>query len=152
LVDEWVARNYSVVFKTAITFSHQKAEPVIDLWEPLVQLVKQLGIFLGLVLQLVFSWSLLIVWVAWWLWGVNWRKVWPVLAQGAWVPVVLLTIVAALVWSELAPGSSFLWRLADTMLLVAVALFCGWLQGVMGWTPAEIDLEPAAPVAAHEHH
>jgi hypothetical protein len=131
-----------------------------DLWEPFVQLVNQLGIFLGLLLQHVFRWSLVIAWVAWWLWGVNWKRTWPVLAQGAWVPVVLVTITAAFVWSEIEPGSctclgvvtvpNFWWQLGDCGLLVGIALFCGWLQGVFGWTPAEIELEPpAAP--AHEH-
>jgi hypothetical protein len=33
-----------------------------------------------------------------------------------------------------------------------LTLFCGWLQGVLGWTPPEIELEPpAAPVGHHDH-
>jgi len=136
---------------------------VSEFWDPFVQLLTQLGILLGLLLQLAFRWSLVIAWVAWWLWGVNWKKAWPVLAQGAWVPVVLVSVVVAFVWSQVDPSSctclgfvtvpNFWWQLGGVSLLVAVALLCGWLQDIFGWTPAEIDLEPpAAPAHEHGHH
>jgi hypothetical protein len=35
-------------------------------------------------------------------------------------------------------------------MLAAIALFCGWLQGVFQWAPADVDLSP--PVHAHEAH
>jgi hypothetical protein len=133
---------------------------VSELWESLVQLFAQLGVFLGLLLQLLASWSLVIVWIAWWLWGVNWKKAWPVLAQGAWAGVLLIGVVVTLAWSQIAPSSctllrifvvpNFWWQLGAVAGLIAIALFCGWLQGVMGWTPAEISLEPPA-AASHEH-
>jgi hypothetical protein len=101
---------------------------------------------------------LLLVWVAWWLWAVTWKKAWPALAQGGWAPLVLLMVMVALVWSRLAPSdcrclgfvtvANFWWQLGEVGVFVAVALFCGWLQGYYGWTPPEIDLE--AP--AHEDH
>ena len=107
-------------------------------------------------------WLLLIAWLAWWLWGVNWKNAWTVLAQGAWLPVLLLMIVSALVWSQIAPSdcsclgfvrvANFWWQLGGVGLLVAVTLFCGWLQGVLGWTPSEISLEPPpAPALEHGH-
>jgi hypothetical protein len=107
-------------------------------------------------------WLLLIPWVAWWLWGVNRKQTWAVLAQGAWLPVLLLMIVSALVWAEIRPSEctclgfvtvpNFWWQLGGVSLLVAVTLLCGWLQGVYGWTPAEISLEPPeAPAMEHEH-
>jgi hypothetical protein len=99
----------------------------------------------------------LVLWVIWWLWGVNWKKAWPVLAQGGWVPVLLLMAVAALAWAQLEPRAYVLaggwtiangwWQLVGVSLLVAVALFCGFVQGYFNWTPQEIDLAP--PAAAH---
>jgi hypothetical protein len=105
----------------------------------------------------------LIAWVAWWLWGVNWKKTWRVLGDGAWAPLLLMMLMVALVWSRLDPADcsclhlftvpTFWWQLGQVSLLVAVAFLCGWLQGVFGWTPEEINLEP--PVHAgydHGHH
>lgn len=112
------------------------------------------------------QWLLLIVWIAWWLWGVNWNKVWPILNRGGWIPLGLLTVVAALVWSQIAPATgtlfgqtdlpNFWWQLGNVILIVGLALFCGWVQGSLGWTPADISLEPpAAPAHGHNgvaHH
>jgi hypothetical protein len=99
-----------------------------------------------------------VLWCAWWLGCVNWKKTWPTLAGGGWLPVVLLTFIAALAWSSIAPASgrwlgvavpNFLWQLAAVGLLAAVALLCGWVQGQLGWTPAEVSFEP--PAAGHGH-
>ena len=42
------------------------------------------------------------LWCVWWLFCVNWKKTWPVLSQGGWMPVVLLMVVTALAWSHLS--------------------------------------------------
>jgi hypothetical protein len=139
---------------------------VAELWERLGHLLLELFATLGQILAGLGAafplWPLLIVWVAWWLLAVNWRKTWPVLAQGGWAPVVLLVLMAALVWSRLAPAEwplapsavvpNFWWQLVFVSLLAASALFLGWVQGVFGWCPAEINLEPpAVPAGAHDH-
>jgi hypothetical protein len=95
----------------------------------------------------------ILLWSIWWLWAVNWTKAWEALAQGAWVGVVLLVLLASMVWSHIdqsawnVPGIGSVpssWAcLGCVSALTALALFCGWLQGIMGWTPAEIELEPA---------
>ena len=132
-------------------------------WQSLLQLVTILGTLLGALVQFLLQWSLLIAWLAWWLVGVNWKKTWAALAQGAWAPVVLLMITAALVWSRLAPSPcdclgfvsvpNFWWQLGGVGLLAALTLLCGWLQGVFRWTPAEINLEPPAHAEhRHGHH
>ena len=128
---------------------------LLEIFNLLGDLLKPLVVFLG-------QWLLLIAWLAWWLWAVDWRKVWPVLAQGAWLPAVLLMLLASLVWAEMAPSDcdclgfvtvpNFWWQLGDVSLLVAVTLFCGWLQGVFGWAPAEVELEPQPEAAGHGHH
>jgi hypothetical protein len=128
----------------------------VELGQTLWQLVDALWNLLIVLGGAIMHWSLLIAWLAWWLGAVNWSKLWPVLARGAWAPVVLLSIVGALVWSQISPSEwgglpNFWWQLGGVGLLVAVAFLCGWLQGVFGWTPAEINLHP--PVATvHVHH
>jgi hypothetical protein len=105
------------------------------------------------VLQVLIPFGL---WCAWWLWGVNWKKTWPVLAAGGWAPALLLMAVATLVWSRVDPEPwsgvpNVWWQLGSVCALVAVALFCGWLQGYFGWTPHEISLEPPAEHDGHGH-
>jgi hypothetical protein len=133
-----------------------------ELWRLLTNLV---GDFLYLAVFLIsraLSWSLVIAWFAWWSWGVNWKKTWPVLKGGAWVVVVLAMITGALVWSQIAPSEwtglefitipNFWWQLVAMALLTALTLFCGWLQGVLGWTPAEVELDsPQRFAADHDH-
>ena len=133
------------------------SELLLNLWNLLVAFG---GVLLNL-LALALRWSLLLAWVAWWLWGVNWRRAWAYLAVGGWVPVALLAVVAALVWSRIAPGpydrleyltiANFWWQLGAVGLLAGLALFCGWVQGVLGWTPAEIDLDPPHDDTTHGH-
>lgn len=135
-----------------------------ELWQALVQIGEGLWQLLAALVQLTLSWSLLIAWFGWWLLGVNWKHAWPVLAQGGWVVVVLMTVASALAWSQLEPADchclqfvtlpNFWWQLGGVSLLVSLTLFCGWLQGVIGWTPTEVPLaEPEAPGEGHgEHH
>jgi hypothetical protein len=108
------------------------------------------------------NWLLLIPWLAWWLCGVNWKNAWAVLAEGAWLPVFLILVVAALVWSEIAPSDctclgfvivpNFWWQLGGVSLLAAVTLLCGWLQGIFGWTPVEVSLEPPVEPSLEQGH
>jgi hypothetical protein len=83
------------------------------------------------------------LWVVWWLWAVNWQRLWPVLARGAWAPAVLLLLMSTVVWSRLVPGH-FAWQLGMVAALACLALFCGWLQGRLHWTPREVSVEPPA--------
>ncbi|GIW83100.1 MAG: hypothetical protein KatS3mg105_4907 [Gemmatales bacterium] len=101
-------------------------------------------------------------WIAWWLWGVNWNRAWGILQNGGWVPVVLLLVIAAAAWSQMAPAEctclgfmtipNFWWQLCSVALLFFLALCCGWLQAYFGWTPEEVELNPPAAGAAHAHH
>jgi hypothetical protein len=105
-------------------------------------------------------------WCVWFHCGVNWKRAWPALAEGGWVPVLLLMAVATLAWSRVQPEpytffgavtvANVWWQLICVSALVAVALLCGWLQGYFGWTPPEINLEPPAHAdeghGGHAHH
>src|SRR4051794_24244956 len=102
-----------------------------------------------------------LIWCAWWLWAVDWRKAWPMLARGGWAPVVLLMLLSAYTWSRIAPGEcaycqlpNFWSQLGSVSALTALALFCGWIQGLLGWAPPEISLDPpgAGMTHAHGHH
>jgi hypothetical protein len=103
---------------------------------------------------------LLLVWVAWWLLAVNWRKAWPMLADGGWAPALLLIIIASMAWAMIDARScnclGFVvvpngwWQLGYISTLAALALMCGWVQGYFEWTPPEISVEP--PPAEHIHH
>jgi hypothetical protein len=102
-----------------------------------------------------------LVWCAFWLWAVNWAKAWKVLGAGGWAPLVLLVLVGTAAWSEVVPARynflglaampSFVWQLGLVLLFVALALFCGWLQGYFGIRPAEIEVEPPPVDHGHAH-
>lgn len=107
--------------------------------------------------------TLLLPWALWcicWLFAVNWRKAWPMLAEGGWAPVVLLMIVTSFAWSMIDARPCHClgfvvvpngwWQLGYVGTLGALALFCGWLQGYFAWTPLEISVEP--PTTSHDHH
>lgn len=101
------------------------------------------------------------LWVIWWLWAVNWQKLAPVLRTGAWAPILLLMLIAASVWSRIQPSEctclgfvtlpNFWWQLGTVIGLALVALFCGWLQGIQGWRPQEVSVEPAPLRHGHDH-
>ena len=132
----------------------------MEIGQTLWQLVIDLGTLGVELLALALRWGVVLGWLAWWLWGVNWKKLWPVLAQGAWLPLLLLMVLAAMTWSRLDPVAcnclgfmtlpNFWWQFLGVSLLIALTLMCGWLQGLFGWEPAEINLEPPV-AAAHEH-
>ncbi len=105
-----------------------------------------------------------LLWCAFWLWAVNWKKAWPVLRQGGWAPLVLLIVMAAVVWSRIQRTDwplfegvtlpNFWWQFAGVLFLTALAFFSGWLQGVLHQTPFEVAVEPppAEPGHHHGHH
>ncbi len=128
-----------------------------DTWEGLgQQLLLILSRILEKLIQDALGWSLVIAWLAWCLFGINWKKAWGVLAQGAWAPLVLAMVLVALAWSQMTPATpQFWWKLIQVCLVVAASFFCGWVQGYFHWEPAEISLEPplhAANVQGHGHH
>jgi hypothetical protein len=131
----------------------------------LVNALQQVGVdlinVLSILARLAAPWWPVLVWIAFWLWVVDWRKLWPRLAEGAWAPLTLLGIMVALMWSSLLPApyvvgdlilASFWWQLLAVALLICSALFFGWLQGVLAWHPLEIAIEaPSSGGNGHDH-
>jgi hypothetical protein len=133
-------------------------------------MLESLALFLEIILQLLALLAQvavlllpvlpLILWCVWWLLCVNWKKAWPILAAGGWVPIILLVLMSSLVWSRLYPTCDclgfplpvFLWQLVSVTILVLLALFCGWVQGRLGWTPAEVHFDPPPPEHGHHGH
>ena len=101
-----------------------------------------------------------LLWMAFWLFAINWKKMWAVLAAGAWLPLVLLGLMSAVVWSRISPTPcsclgfvtlpNMLWQLGAVTGLIGLALFSGWLQEQLGYAPHETSVEPAP--AGHGHH
>jgi hypothetical protein len=133
-----------------------------------VEIVSEFSDWLKNVCGVLLSLLPLALWIIWWLLAVNWKKAWVVLAQGAWIAVLLLMVLSALVWSHIDEDglpvggagtiSALWWRVACVCGLALLALFCGWLQGALNLTPTEIELEPAEALGdghgnhGHGHH
>ncbi len=100
------------------------------------------------------------IWMLFCLFAINWKKMWPKLAEGAWVPVLLLLVLVALVCSQIRASDAvllgvitignFWWQLLAAMLLAALALFAGWVQDRYGLAPFEYAVAP--PAHGHDHH
>jgi hypothetical protein len=141
--------------------STARAKTMTELSNILQQLGADLINLFTILARLAAPWWPVLVWVAFWLWAVDWRKLWPRLAEGAWAPLTLIGIMVALIWSSLSPEPYsiggvelvvFWWQLLAVATLISSALFFGWLQCVAGWYPAEIAIEaPATGGHGHDH-
>jgi len=128
----------------------------MEFFEQLWLLILTLGRLIVLLAWTALLWAPLILWVAWWLWAVDWRKFWPTLAEGGWAPVVLLAIIIAMGLTFVVPAPQAVagvdlpspwWQLGAVGLGLAVMFLCGWLQGAFGWHPPV----PAPAPADHGH-
>ena len=133
----------------------------MNILQILWQLVLAGGQLLVETFSLALQWLPLIAWVAWWTFGVNWRKTREALKQGAWAPLVLLMLLVALVWSQLAPSSwswqtitlpNFWWQLGVVTIIVGLTFLCGAVQDAAGWTPPEINLDPPTDSGVEHRH
>ena len=50
-----------------------------------------------------------VLWIVWWLFGVNWKRLWPFLSRGAWAPLVLLVLVCTQAWRWWCPAHAIAW-------------------------------------------
>lgn len=113
------------------------------------------------ILQFVLALVPWVLWTLFWLLAVDWKKLWPVLGQGAWAPVVLLILVSSMVWASIEPGPcdclgfvtvpAVWWHLGGVCALAGLAFIGGWLQGTWGLAPREIEIDPPASDDHHAH-
>jgi hypothetical protein len=68
--------------------------------------------------------------------------------------------MSALAWSAISPSSfhrlgfpvaNFWWQLGACTSLALVALFCGWVQDRMHWTPEAVSFDAPEHVGDHGH-
>ena len=84
-------------------------------------------------------WIPLVAWMAFWMFAVDWEKLYPVLfGRGGLFGVMLICLMAVLIWGEIAPGTHDLFGLTDVnnyigktvyvVMLVCITWLCGSLQ------------------------
>ncbi|MCS7015236.1 MAG: hypothetical protein RMJ19_11030 [Gemmatales bacterium] len=131
-----------------------------ELLQILLELAWNLARLVVVLAALTFRYALVVGWLAWWLWLVDWRRLWPALRQGAWVPLLLgLALISYITWllGVPIPGDKELGRFAPialTSALLTSVLLCGWVQTVFAWHPLAVSFEPAVSSAPAEgsHH
>jgi len=119
----------------------------------LKQLLLTLGTLVGELLGVFFYAALAIFWIMWATCALDWRKLWPLLREGAAVPLVMVAAAVAAVSGGVAPSDlslfgdavrvpNFVWQIGAAGLFLGVTLFCGWLQVRCGWFPQEVPVAP----------
>ena len=107
-------------------------------------------------LALIVPWTPLIAWVAFWLLAVNWEKLYPVLAKGGAIGVLLIGLMMVLVWGLIAPPeggvhhlfglkpSNFVGKTIWVTMLFTIMALCGSVQlsGACGSLVSFPDEEP----------
>lgn len=101
------------------------------------------------------------LWFIFCLFAINWRKMWPTLAEGAWAPLVLLIGLVAVVWSRIQPSHwtivpglaipNLWWQAIALSLIAGLGLFAGWLQIKYGLTPFDVPINVAVEHPGHGH-
>lgn len=97
------------------------------------------GVIIAL-LAVIVPWTPLIAWVGFWLLAVNWEKLYPVLAKGGIVGLVLIGLMMILVWGLIAPPldgkhyifglklSNFVGKTIWVTMLFTIMALCGSVQ------------------------
>jgi len=118
-------------------------------------------------LVLIVPWTPLIAWVAFWLFAVNWEKLYTVLAKGAVIGVLLIGLMAILVWGLVAPPadgvhhlfglqpSNFVGKTIYVTMLLTIMALCGSVQlsGACGtlFPEVEADEHDGDGHGSHDH-
>lgn len=121
------------------------------------------------VISLVAPWSPLIAWIGFWLLAVNWEKLYPVLARGAAVGVLLIGLMMILIWGLIAPPvdgvhhlfglntSNFVGKTVYVTALLTIAALCGSVQlsgacGPLAFFPEETPEDHHGGGHHDDHH
>jgi hypothetical protein len=114
-------------------------------------------------LAVVLPWTPLIAWIAFWLLAVNWEKLYPVLARGAIIGVLLIGLMMILVWGLIAPPddgvhhlfglnpSNFVGKTIYVTMLLTIMALCGSVQ-LSGACGSFCHFPEDEPEHAHDGH
>ncbi len=106
----------------------------------LFDLFQALWLVLVALLTILAPWTPLIAWLAFCLFAINWVRVWPDIARGGWIGLVLIGLVAAVVWAVIAPPaggshfffgltvSNFVGKLVYVTSILVMMFMCGSVQ------------------------
>jgi len=136
----------------------------MDVIQSLWQVIEAFAGLLLSILALLAPWTPLLLWIAFWLYAVNWRKLYPLLMQGGLIGVLLIAFLAILVWSSIAvptgDGMHHVYGLKVSNLvgktvyvssLLVIAFLCGTVQ-LSGTCGRLCRFEDAAPAVVHREH
>lgn len=133
-------------------------EVLLSIWNVVVAVA---NLLVELVL-FVAPWVPLLAWIAFWLFAVNWKKLYPILPNGGIIGVILTGLMAILVWSVIAEpvgGVHHLYGLKVTNVygklmyvtsLFVIAALCGSVQ-LSGTCGRLCEFKEAEP-QTHDHH
>ncbi|MEX2286939.1 MAG: hypothetical protein WD648_07615 [Planctomycetaceae bacterium] len=112
------------------------------------QLIAVLWDLLTIVAGLALPYLPLVAWVVFWLFAVDWVRLWQILRwrSGGWVGLVLIGLLAVLVWGTVSPPeagthsflglsvSNYVGKTAYVTMLFCIMLLCGSIQlsGLLG--------------------
>jgi hypothetical protein len=140
-------------------------DAVLFLFQSLVNVFWSLVDVVVALLLVVLPWLPVLCWIGFWLFAVNWAKVFPVLWRGGFIGVLLLMFVAVLIWGSVAPPvdgkhvllqltvGNYFGKFVYVTMLTCIALLCGSVQlsGAFGRL-TEFPEEPAGDDHGHGHH
>jgi hypothetical protein len=126
-----------------------------------IQLLTALGGLIVALARVLYPFLPLVVWIAFWMFAVNWTKLRLVLLQGGWIGLALIGVVAVLVWGTVAPPPSgshhllgltlgnFVGKTVFVTTLICIMFLCGSVQlsGACGRL-CQFD-EPSADAGHH---
>ncbi|MEZ6144925.1 MAG: hypothetical protein R3B91_05700 [Planctomycetaceae bacterium] len=113
--------------------------------------------------QLILPLTPLLVWIAFWLLGVNWVKLREVLLKGGAIGVLLIMLMAIITWGVIVPPesgrhailglsvSNFVGKTVFVTALAVIALLCGSVQ-LAGLCGPLCNFEEEAPEAVDHAH
>lgn len=137
-----------------------------------MELLQNIGQLLLVLWQIVISlgalivpWIPLLAWIGFWLFAVNWSKLYPILRSGGYIALILVALVMILVWGSIAPPdsgshyllgltlSNFAGKTVYVTSLFCIMLLCGSVQLAGCCQSCMTFQEPEeTPPTSHAHH
>lgn len=135
----------------------------MELVQSLLNVIMAITSFVMVLSKTLFPWLPLGLWIAFWLFAVNWRQLYPVLSRGACIGAGLLSLLIVFVWCTLAEPSGGTHHLAGLQVsnsvgkfvyvsnLIIIAMFCGSVQ-LAGTFGRWCQFVPPAPSDDQKEH